>query len=116
MTKPKTIEEALQLIPTHIMLRPGVEFSEHNTDESLSNHNGWAVCRWPHKVIPGEIARRPIPENVRQAMAVHLLQMQQDKDDKIIRSHPFESWLIDGEQPRCTRCGHYVCKCDEAYS
>ena len=69
-----TLEEALPLIPTHIMLRPGIDKWQAG-DEFLMTHDQYLKNSWEKAfafmktVMPEEIGRRAIPESVRQAMA-----------------------------------------------
>ena len=88
-----TTEEAMELIPTHIVLRPekdrwqaGDEVAEYGSDR-------WDIDWYPcTKIITEEIEgkpvatyRRPIPEAVRTRMALALLGSNYN---------PFEEWLL----------------------
>lgn len=81
MSKPRTLEEALQMVPEYILLRPGQELRED--DEELKQST--LGSRWIEpftirdamlaylKVEPHQIVRRRIPDNVREQSAVRIL-------------------------------------------
>jgi gamma-glutamyl:cysteine ligase YbdK (ATP-grasp superfamily) len=87
-----TIEEALELIPTHILLRPGKD-KWQDGDEWLFEDNDWRDIRETNVGnLVGSIdqARRPIPESVRKAMAQQMLRFSGSNGFL----YPFEVWLL----------------------
>jgi hypothetical protein len=81
-----TLEEALDLIPTHIYLKPGKDKWQEGDEFWSKNHTGWwaiapdrigaivGSAHWSHDaVIENDLtARRSMPEAVRQDMALDL--------------------------------------------
>lgn len=81
MKKPTTFEEALSLVPTHWPLTPDVdifkEFDEVLCD-GTPNHGVCWVSAEPHSGLPVSLdgyfaGRRPIPQEVREQVAIRLL-------------------------------------------
>lgn len=110
-----TLEEALKLVPTHIMLKPGVDVwteGDEYLDIWYDDANFEVIKRWStitahpkgmhtnSKIYVGivikndVVARRPIPESKRLSMAKRVVEMHEDKSAGFILSHPFESWLL----------------------
>jgi hypothetical protein len=87
-----TTEEALLLIPTHIMINAGTPIIKG--DETLefqdADYGEWEADIYPlgHGVGGFTHARRPIPESVRQAMAELMISAPNS------RYEPFEFWLL----------------------
>lgn len=109
-----TLEEALALIPTHIMLRPGIDKWQQGDElQNITNHliSGSYIPRWIKvkslsfgKTLPERaIGRRQIPESVRQDMAMRLFGMSYMDNTKYINDQmrtatPFEFWVLSGQK------------------
>lgn len=108
MTNPKTVQEALALVPEYILLRPG---EAKPGDEWL----GMGSYTW-HELKannPSEInlqratdrvCRRRVPEHVRESIAHHIINGEQLEADEspfkqFAYNFPFEAWLLHGGQP-----------------
>lgn len=68
--KPTTLEQALKLVPEYVLLRPGVDVWRDG-DEKYWDEMGWAEPQ-PLTIIGKkvqDVGRRPIPAEVREAMA-----------------------------------------------
>lgn len=101
-----TLEEALLLIPTHIMLRPGIDKWQEGDEDNV----GLGKPRWVDiaeylygKNIGDRVGRRPIPESVRKAMAMRLFGMSYMDNTKYINDQmrtetAFEFWLLSGQK------------------
>jgi hypothetical protein len=108
-----TLEEALLLIPTHIMLRPKIDKWREGDEVvviglsvvgllSKVHSQEWEPCDERdigRLLLEKQIGRRPIPESVRQAMAMRLFGMSyMDNTDYIndqMRTETaFEYWLL----------------------
>lgn len=110
-----TIEEALELIPTHIVLRPGIDKWQEGDEVYLGN--SWSICKfktdpftykgekeftrifhgrhgWTDLIKNDNVnfnpAQRAIPESVRKAMAQQMLRFSGSNGFL----YPFEVWLL----------------------
>jgi hypothetical protein len=97
-TKPATIDDALKYVPEYILFHSDNEVLEYSTNvkkgDEVFDKGEW-VCADPEEWVSlKDIFRRKIPEDIRLSMAKRVLEMQDDKDNKIIPSHPFEYWLL----------------------
>ena len=94
MNKPKTLEEALQLVPEYILLRP--EEKNIDGDEFFNNQSDtWCIIE-PRDILSGYLPRRrPIPADVRERMANNLRGLY-PAYDTTFADWPFESWLLQG--------------------
>lgn len=91
MNQPKTLHEALKLVPEYIMVDRWQEGDECNMWDEEKFCYAW----YPFPARdPDAARRRPIPQEVREAMGRRVIEMQEDKVNGVIQSHPFESWLL----------------------
>lgn len=94
------IEEALNLIPDYIVLRPGTPLQKGDetleTPEGFSGHGDWIADCYPegHGVGGFTEARRPIPESVRKAIAQQMLRFSGSNGFL----YPFEVWLLSTQE------------------
>jgi hypothetical protein len=99
MNNPKTIDEALALVPTHILLRPGVDVWREG-DDFLITHDRWMKNTWEKafsfKMVQAEEqGRRLIPEEIRIAMAERMFKYS--TLDNFKYWNQFESWLLSSK-------------------
>jgi len=99
MDKPKTLEEALQLVPGHVMLRPGVDVWQEGDEQIVLRAGGLSSVT--RKSQFGDIVwghgRRPIPADVREAMAYKILNRNAGGENLralFDRHNHFEAWLL----------------------
>jgi hypothetical protein len=96
MNKPRTLAEALNLVPEYMLLRLGVHKWQYG-DEAKTASSDW------ERVQPGRLSmighlytlpelsgRRPIPQEVREAMAQLII--SDLPYNGVVR--PFGSWLL----------------------
>lgn len=106
--KAQTIEEALQLVPEHIMLRPGEakpgdewlgmsSYTWHKIEETDPEEMNSQLATW-------RFCRRRIPEDVRESIARHILKSAELENTGVdaafgsayAYNFPFEAWLVEG--------------------
>lgn len=92
--KPKTIDEALKLVPEYVMLRPGVDVWKKGDEYGFD----WikAPSGFIGVIAHGFSVRRPIPQHVREALAVTALQNNDEPSD-ITAARIIGRWLAGGE-------------------
>ena len=101
--KARTLDEALKLVPEHIMLRPG----EARPGDEYLDMNSYTWHKIPatdqyeidSQRATDRVCRRRIPEYVRESIAYHIFSGEQlDAEESPFRqfayNFPFESWLI----------------------
>lgn len=103
--KPTTLEEALSMVPTHWPLssrrdkwQKGDQYFAHNLPFDDSDDN-WVDAGPYHiesieVVMPDELGRRPIPQDVRESIAQNLLMSDQRG---YVMSNPIEAWILAGK-------------------
>lgn len=108
MNKPKTLQDALELVPEYVMLkeeelcRDGDQFSSGTKWHKIPKH--WIdspageFCR---RSPAGEFCRRPIPQEVRERMARNILNGAKICEagvhaaiEHFAYNFPAESWLL----------------------
>lgn len=112
--KPTTLEEALLMVPTHWPLTPGVDVWQDGDEHYF--HGG---CKW-EPIVKGrfrigsgllgliidsvDIARRPIPQDVRESFARILLNGAEIERTGVqaafgayAYNFPFEAWILAGK-------------------
>lgn len=114
-----TLEEALVLIPTHIVLRPKIDRWQAGDEVYLGN--SWSICKFKtdpftykgekeftrifhgqhgwtdlikNEYVNFNPAQRAIPESVRQGMAENLLSVRHQGQK---RNDSFETWLLSAQ-------------------
>lgn len=96
--KPTTLEEALSMVPTHWPLTPGVDVWRIGDEYYDDGETGWVgVGSTKGVVTSGYPARRPIPQDVREAVArlVYGVGINQGSDDPDARK--FAAWILAGK-------------------
>lgn len=120
MTPPTTLAEALEMVPEYVMLKPGVdkwregdEAIDCPSDELINPKYDslWSKISWEligtkqtNRMFHGELeydviiaGRRPIPQEVREAMAQNLML---EKHRRYAMTNAFEAWLLSqGGEP-----------------
>lgn len=92
--KPTTLEEALSMVPTHWLLTPGVDVWQDGDEYGCD----WikAPSGFIGVIKPGFSVRRPIPQHVREALAVTALQNNDEPSD-ITAARIIGRWLAGGK-------------------
>lgn len=92
-----TFEEALVLVPTHILLRPGIDKWQEGDEDNV----GLGKQRWIEiaeylygHVVRDRVGRRPIPESVRKSMAESVVHTSTIGAGEITGWFAFEVWLL----------------------
>jgi hypothetical protein len=99
---PLTFEQAKSRIPEFILLKPKTDF--FRADDKVWRFQSWEEIDvgWiGQHVLPAFIAIRPIPEEIRDAIARNMLTNLNAKADtgelqKVV--WPFTSWLLEQSQ------------------
>lgn len=95
--KPTTLEEALSMVPTHWLLIPGVDVPRKGGDEiRVESRREWLPVEdmlWDFERAyeHGVIARRPIPQDVREAEALWYLQ---NTLTLTMKDEPLRAWMV----------------------
>ena len=95
---PLTFEAAKAMVPEYIMLKAGDKWArgdEYYQWSSQEWENADDMAKDSMTVIREQMGRRTIPEEVRDAMARKLMQIEPHSTGVQNQFNPFESWLLE---------------------